>query len=254
MCPERHGPYRGRCERRPPGDRAARGPAGRPPGDDGAADAAREGALVRRRVVLRRPLRTRRRRRHGRDGRRPAPALWPGHGVVAVQRGGRAPRLAGTVATVRPGEVNLMTAGRGISHSEVSLPGTTVLHGAQLWLVLPSAAADVEPRFEHFAPPVVPVAEGAGAGVRGVVVRVVVAGAGRVRVGRRRGGAGAGCGGDRAGARRVRAGGARRHRVGDGRRHGRRAVRAGGRAGGAALRVGAARGLGGGGARPPPRW
>ena len=31
----------------------------------------------------------------------------------------------GTVALVRPGEVNLMTAGRGISHSEVSTPGTT---------------------------------------------------------------------------------------------------------------------------------
>ena len=40
---------------------------------------------------------------------------------------------------VRPGEVNLMTAGRGISHSEVSTPATTVLHGAQLWVVLPSA-------------------------------------------------------------------------------------------------------------------
>lgn len=71
----------------------------------------------------------------------------------------------GTVATVRPGEVNLMTAGRGISHSEVSLPWTTVLHGAQLWLVLPAGAADVEPRFEHFAPPVVPVAEGVRAQV-----------------------------------------------------------------------------------------
>ncbi|HQA13112.1 MAG TPA: pirin family protein, partial [Ornithinibacter sp.] len=32
----------------------------------------------------------------------------------------------GTVATVRPGEVNLMTAGRGISHSEVSTAGTAV--------------------------------------------------------------------------------------------------------------------------------
>ena len=71
----------------------------------------------------------------------------------------------GTHAMVRPGEVNLMTAGRGISHSEVSTPATTVLHGAQLWLVLPSASAGVEPRFEHFAPPVVP----AGDGVRAQV-------------------------------------------------------------------------------------
>lgn len=58
----------------------------------------------------------------------------------------------GTVAVVRPGEVNLMTAGRGISHSEVSTAGTRVLHGAQLWVVLPSAAASVEPRFEHHVP------------------------------------------------------------------------------------------------------
>ncbi|HMM94374.1 pirin family protein [Phycicoccus sp.] len=58
----------------------------------------------------------------------------------------------GTVAAVRPGEVNLMTAGRGISHSEVSTDSTTVLHGAQLWVVLPSGSAGVEPRFEHHVP------------------------------------------------------------------------------------------------------
>ena len=71
----------------------------------------------------------------------------------------------GTLAVVRPGEVNLMTAGRGISHSEVSTPETTVLHGAQLWLVLPSGAAGGEPRFEHHAPPVVTVGEGVRAQV-----------------------------------------------------------------------------------------
>ena len=71
----------------------------------------------------------------------------------------------GTVALVRPGEVNLMTAGHGISHSEVSTPATTVLPGAQLWLVLPAAAAGVEPRFEHHVPPVVPVSDGVTAQV-----------------------------------------------------------------------------------------
>ncbi len=71
----------------------------------------------------------------------------------------------GTVATVRPGEVNLMTAGRGISHSEVSTPATSVLHGAQLWVVLPAALAGVEPRFEHFVPSVVEVAGGVRAQV-----------------------------------------------------------------------------------------
>ncbi|WP_210504276.1 pirin family protein [Nocardioides xinjiangensis] len=58
----------------------------------------------------------------------------------------------GSLATVRPGELNLMTAGRGISHTEVSTPGTTTLHGAQLWIALPEDSRHVEPRFEHFAP------------------------------------------------------------------------------------------------------
>jgi redox-sensitive bicupin YhaK (pirin superfamily) len=48
-----------------------------------------------------------------------------------------------------------MTAGHGISHSEVSTPGTTTLHGAQLWLALPDAARDGSPGFEHYAPPAV---------------------------------------------------------------------------------------------------
>ena len=38
----------------------------------------------------------------------------------------------GSHAAVLPGELNLMTAGRGISHSEVSTPDTRVLHGVQL--------------------------------------------------------------------------------------------------------------------------
>jgi redox-sensitive bicupin YhaK (pirin superfamily) len=59
---------------------------------------------------------------------------------------------AGHHATVRPGEVNLMTAGRGISHSEYSTPETTTLHGAQLWLALPDNFRQVEPDFEHHAP------------------------------------------------------------------------------------------------------
>jgi redox-sensitive bicupin YhaK (pirin superfamily) len=59
---------------------------------------------------------------------------------------------AGNHAMVRPGEVNLMTAGRGISHSEVSLPETTVLHGAQLWLAIPDADRHVPPGFAHHAP------------------------------------------------------------------------------------------------------
>jgi quercetin 2,3-dioxygenase len=63
---------------------------------------------------------------------------------------------AGHHALVRPGELNLMTAGRGISHSEVSTPGTVVLHGVQLWVALPSAARFAEPAFEHYSPDPVP--------------------------------------------------------------------------------------------------
>jgi redox-sensitive bicupin YhaK (pirin superfamily) len=66
----------------------------------------------------------------------------------------------GVHATVRPGELNLMTAGHGIAHSEVSTPATTVLHGVQLWVALPEAARDVPRSFEHHVPPVVAVAGG----------------------------------------------------------------------------------------------
>lgn len=59
---------------------------------------------------------------------------------------------AGFHAMVRPGEINLMTAGRGISHSEFSTPDTDVLHGAQLWVALPEAARHMEPTFESYRP------------------------------------------------------------------------------------------------------
>jgi len=59
---------------------------------------------------------------------------------------------AGNHAMVRPGEVNLMTAGRGISHSEVSTPGTRDLHGAQLWVALPDGDRHADPGFAHHAP------------------------------------------------------------------------------------------------------
>ena len=62
---------------------------------------------------------------------------------------------AGNHAMVRPGELNLMTAGSGISHSERSTADTSVLHGAQLWVALPSHARGTAKRFDHYAPPVV---------------------------------------------------------------------------------------------------
>jgi quercetin 2,3-dioxygenase len=59
---------------------------------------------------------------------------------------------AGNHAMVRAGEVNLMTAGRGISHSEVSTRDTRALHGAQLWVALPDGDRHVDPGFAHHAP------------------------------------------------------------------------------------------------------
>lgn len=59
---------------------------------------------------------------------------------------------AGFKKLVRPGEVNLMTAGRGISHSEYSSPSTSLLHGAQLWVALPKGDRDTTPDFEHYVP------------------------------------------------------------------------------------------------------
>jgi len=61
----------------------------------------------------------------------------------------------GSHAVVRPGELNLMTAGHGIAHSEVSTPDTTVLHGVQLWVALPGHARDMAPAFDRFVPEVV---------------------------------------------------------------------------------------------------
>ncbi|MFC3451483.1 pirin family protein [Amycolatopsis speibonae] len=62
----------------------------------------------------------------------------------------------GTHAVVRPGELNLMTAGHGIAHSEVSTVSksdTVTLHGVQLWIALPDEHRDTARDFQHYAPP-----------------------------------------------------------------------------------------------------
>ncbi len=58
----------------------------------------------------------------------------------------------GVHAMVRPGELNLMTAGAGICHSEVFTAATTVLHGVQLWVALPDSDRDTGRDFAHYAP------------------------------------------------------------------------------------------------------
>jgi redox-sensitive bicupin YhaK (pirin superfamily) len=58
----------------------------------------------------------------------------------------------GSAQMIRPGQLNLMTAGRGIAHSEESPAGHDPgLHGVQLWLALPGADRQVAPAFEHHA-------------------------------------------------------------------------------------------------------
>jgi quercetin 2,3-dioxygenase len=55
----------------------------------------------------------------------------------------------GSRARVRPGELHIMTAGRGIVHSELSQPDKPPsLHGVQLWVALPDFDRNTEPRFE----------------------------------------------------------------------------------------------------------
>jgi quercetin 2,3-dioxygenase len=60
----------------------------------------------------------------------------------------------GVHAMVRPGELNLMTAGAGICHSEVSVErwAGAVLHGVQLWVALPDSDRDTGRDFAHYVP------------------------------------------------------------------------------------------------------
>jgi redox-sensitive bicupin YhaK (pirin superfamily) len=70
----------------------------------------------------------------------------------------------GTVQEIRPGRLNIMTAGRGIAHSEETpADHSPVLQGVQLWVALPHAARDMPPAFAHHAD--LPVVTGSGVSV-----------------------------------------------------------------------------------------
>ena len=56
----------------------------------------------------------------------------------------------GSEQVVRAGQVNLMTAGHGISHTEDSVRDGQRLHAAQLWIALPEAVAEQAPAFAHY--------------------------------------------------------------------------------------------------------
>lgn len=69
----------------------------------------------------------------------------------------------GSVQKITPGDVNWMTAGRGIVHSERTPDEERqrgqVMHGIQTWVALPLAHEDAEPSFEHHAAATLPQVE-----------------------------------------------------------------------------------------------
>jgi redox-sensitive bicupin YhaK (pirin superfamily) len=79
----------------------------------------------------------------------------------------------GTAAPIKPGEVNWMTAGRGIVHSErtsTELRATgSPIHGLQMWVALPAAREEMEAAFTHHETSEFPVVEENGKRVRVVV-------------------------------------------------------------------------------------
>jgi len=79
----------------------------------------------------------------------------------------------GTAAPIRPGEVNWMTAGSGIVHSErtgTELRATgSPIHGLQMWVALPTAREEMEAAFAHHDMAEFPIVEDKGKRVRVVV-------------------------------------------------------------------------------------
>lgn len=79
----------------------------------------------------------------------------------------------GSLQAIRPGDVNLMVAGRGIVHSERERAEVTAvahkLHGLQLWLALPLEQEEIAPAFYHVPQAQIPVVD-----INGVQVRVIM--------------------------------------------------------------------------------
>ena len=79
----------------------------------------------------------------------------------------------GYVQAIRPGEINWMTAGKGIVHSEKVSPELLAsgqkLHGLQTWVALPIEHEETEPRFEHYSADGIPVLDQKGAKITVVI-------------------------------------------------------------------------------------
>ena len=82
----------------------------------------------------------------------------------------------GTRKVIQPGAVNLMTAGKGIVHSERSPAATRAdgpsFYGMQTWLALPDGKEEVDPAFEHVGGDALPLVEGDGASARVLIGRL----------------------------------------------------------------------------------
>jgi redox-sensitive bicupin YhaK (pirin superfamily) len=76
----------------------------------------------------------------------------------------------GFLQPIRPGDVNWMTAGRGIVHSERTDPQVRArgarLHGIQSWVALPRESEEIEPAFVHHPHASLPAQERAGVRLR----------------------------------------------------------------------------------------
>jgi redox-sensitive bicupin YhaK (pirin superfamily) len=72
----------------------------------------------------------------------------------------------GNELEIVPGEMNLMTAGRGIAHSERTPQGVRQsgggMYGIQSWIALPEAHEEIDPSFQHFEAAALPVIEDGG--------------------------------------------------------------------------------------------
>jgi redox-sensitive bicupin YhaK (pirin superfamily) len=76
----------------------------------------------------------------------------------------------GFVQPIAPGDVNWMTAGRGIAHSERSDPELRKrpqpLSGIQIWVALPAQHEEIAPAFAHYPAATLPLLDGEGMSVR----------------------------------------------------------------------------------------
>lgn len=81
----------------------------------------------------------------------------------------------GSDQIIRPGELNWMIAGRGVSHSErtssVARTGPHSLFGIQTWIALPETHEDMAPAFEHFGQGALPLIEAEGISARLILGR-----------------------------------------------------------------------------------